>query len=459
MRLRLRYVHNLRVEAAKVRLHEVNGAAEAELQVPKALRTVAQLAEMLQSGGLLPVLAVQGFVLLPEQPLAVLRPNDEVMVCAAQLPALADVGPAEPLASPKKPPRGRTPPAPAELELELEGKGRRTSTPPTSAKRPRPASMARETGAKAARGSKTAPEASSAPGDLDRRALEEQLAQQQRRIQELEHENARLRKLQSSEKRWAPAEPELLRKGNVIRYQLDLIDAWNHTMQRSPEKVAVITKVAAGGDALSFGLRCESGGVDFLEASRLLNLQEDAVNGAVAEVVREHGRVDVLVQAAGITGKTNIKSHEVDLADFQRVYDVNVKAIFLCAKAVLPSMLSNNYGRIVNIASISGKDGNAGMLAYSSSKAAVINLTKVMGKDYASLGKDITVNCIAPAVVQTAMVDAMPKEQVKYMTDKIPMGRTAKLDEVAGTVLYAASSECSFTTGFCFDASGGRTVY
>ncbi|CAE7642738.1 LRA5 [Symbiodinium sp. CCMP2456] len=136
-----------------------------------------------------------------------------------------------------------------------------------------------------------------------------------------------------------------------------------------------------------------------------------------------------------------------------------VKAIFLCAKAVLPSMLKSGYGRIVNIASISGKDGNAGMLAYSSSKAAVINLTKVMGKEYANLGKDITINCIAPAVVQTAMVDAMPPEQVKYMTDKIPMARTGKLDEVAATILFAASQECSFTTGFCFDASGGRTVY
>jgi len=193
---------------------------------------------------------------------------------------------------------------------------------------------------------------------------------------------------------------------------------------------------------------------------RQLDLAEESqVQQAVAEVLRQCGRVDVLVQAAGITGKTNVKSHEVDLSDFQRVYDVNVKAIFLVAKAVLPSMLNSGYGRIVNIASISGKDGNAGMLAYSSSKAAVINLTKVMGKEYANLGKDITVNCIAPAVVQTAMVDAMPPEQVKYMTDKIPMGRTGKLGEVASTILFAASRECSFTTGFCFDASGGRTVY
>merc|ERR1712083_993258 len=133
--------------------------------------------------------------------------------------------------------------------------------------------------------------------------------------------------------------------------------------------------------------------------------------------------------------------------------------VFLCAKAVLPSMMEEGYGRIVNIASISGKEGNAGMLAYSSSKAAVINLTKVMGKDYVNMGKDITVNCVAPAVVRTAMVDAMPAEQVKYMTDKIPMSRTGTVDEVAATICFAASPECSFTTGFCFDCSGGRTVY
>ncbi|CAE8585636.1 unnamed protein product [Polarella glacialis] len=194
-------------------------------------------------------------------------------------------------------------------------------------------------------------------------------------------------------------------------------------------------------------------------AKKLDLTEEPAVMKAVAEVVKEFGRVDVLVQAAGITGKTGIKTHEVDTADFDRVFSVNVKGIFLCAKAVLPSMLESGYGRIVNIASISGKDGNAGMLAYSASKAAVINLTKVIGKDYVNNGKDITVNCIAPAVVQTAMVDAMPKEQVKYMTDKIPMGRTGRLDEVASTVAFVASQECSFTTGFCFDATGGRSVY
>jgi len=187
--------------------------------------------------------------------------------------------------------------------------------------------------------------------------------------------------------------------------------------------------------------------------------QEAEASAAAAAVIEKFGQIDVLVQAAGITGKTNLKTHEVDLADFQRVFDVNVKAIFLVAKATLPSMLKSGYGRIVNIASISGKDGNAGMLAYSCTKAAVINLTKVMGKDYVDLGKDITVNCVSPAVVRTDMVDAMPPEQVKYMTSKIPMNRCGEKDEVASTVLFAASKECSFTTGFSFDCTGGRAVY
>merc|ERR1712232_82326 len=158
-----------------------------------------------------------------------------------------------------------------------------------------------------------------------------------------------------------------------------------------------------------------------------------------------------------MTGVTNIKTHEVDPEDFTRVFDVNVKAMFLVCKAVLPNMLETGYGRIVNIASIAGKEGNAGMLAYSASKAAVIGLTKVMGKDYANVGKDITVNCFAPAVIRTAMVDALPEEQVKYMTDKIPMGRCGDLAEAAATICFAASPDCSFTTGFCFDCTGGRT--
>ena len=181
------------------------------------------------------------------------------------------------------------------------------------------------------------------------------------------------------------------------------------------------------------------------------------VEQAAAATLEKFGRIDVLVTAAGITGKTNLKTHEVDPADFARVMDLNVTAMFLAIRAVLPAMLKANYGRIVNIASISGKDGNAGMLAYSTSKAAVIGLTKVIGKEYAETG--ITCNAIAPAVVRTAMVAALPEAQVKYMTDKIPMKRTGEIEEIAAVAAFAASKECSFTTGFCFDASGGRTVY
>jgi 2-dehydro-3-deoxy-L-rhamnonate dehydrogenase (NAD+) len=169
------------------------------------------------------------------------------------------------------------------------------------------------------------------------------------------------------------------------------------------------------------------------------------------------GRIDVLVQAAGIVGKTGIQTEDVDPDDFDAVLRVNVRGIFNGCQAALPYMKRNGYGRIVNIASIAGKEGNAGMLAYSTSKAAVIGLTKTVGKEYAETG--ITCNALAPAVVRTQMVEAMPEEQVKYMTDKIPMKRCGTIDEIASLVTFMASPECSFTTGYCFDATGGRSVY
>lgn len=185
--------------------------------------------------------------------------------------------------------------------------------------------------------------------------------------------------------------------------------------------------------------------------------QPDHVKRAASRTLEQYGRIDVLVTAAGITGKTNVRTHEVDPADFDRVMALNVKGMLLCIQAVLPAMLKENYGRIVNIASIAGKEGNAGMLAYSTSKAAVIGLTKVIGKEYAETG--ITCNAIAPAVVRTAMVAALPEAQVRYMTDKIPMKRTGEIAEIAALAAFAASRECSFTTGFTFDATGGRATY
>ena len=184
---------------------------------------------------------------------------------------------------------------------------------------------------------------------------------------------------------------------------------------------------------------------------------EKDVEQAIAEIAGTFGRIDILVNSAGITGKTNIKSHETETGDVRKVFDINFMGSYFTAKYAIPVMLKNNYGRILHIASIAGKEGNAGMLAYSASKAAVIGMTKVQGKEYAETG--ITINALAPAVIQTALVDAMPAEQVKYMTDKIPMRRCGTLDEIAGLVLYIVSPQNSFTTGFTFDLSGGRATY
>jgi 2-dehydro-3-deoxy-L-rhamnonate dehydrogenase (NAD+) len=184
---------------------------------------------------------------------------------------------------------------------------------------------------------------------------------------------------------------------------------------------------------------------------------ETAVKNAVEAVVKRFGGLHILINSAGITGNTNIKSHEVDTANLQSVFDVNFMGSFLTSKYALPYMLANNYGRVLHIASIAGKEGNAGMLAYSASKAAVIAMAKVQGKEYAETG--ITINAVAPAVIQTPLVEVMPESQVKYMTDKIPMKRCGTLDELAEMVAFIVSEKNSFTTGFTFDLSGGRAVY
>ncbi|MES3018484.1 MAG: SDR family NAD(P)-dependent oxidoreductase [Bacteroidota bacterium] len=184
---------------------------------------------------------------------------------------------------------------------------------------------------------------------------------------------------------------------------------------------------------------------------------ETEVASITEKVAADFGRIDILINCAGITGRTNILSHDVTLDDFRKVFDVNLVGSFLTSKYVLPYMVKNKYGRILHIASISGKEGNAGMLAYSASKAAVIGMTKVQGKEYAEMG--ITVNALAPAVIQTAMVEALPAETVKYMTDKIPMKRCGLLEEAASIAAFIVSAECSFTTGFTFDLSGGRATY
>lgn len=183
----------------------------------------------------------------------------------------------------------------------------------------------------------------------------------------------------------------------------------------------------------------------------------ESVQTAWDSVAKSHGRLEVVVQAAGIVGETHLKCESVNPANFDAVMSVNVKGIFNGCKAALPYMTKQGFGRIVNIASISGKEGNTGMLAYSTSKAAVIGLTKAVGKEYAETG--VTINSLAPAVVRTQMVEDMPPMQVKYMTDKIPMKRCGKIEEIASLVSFIASPEASFTTGFCFDATGGRATY
>jgi 3-oxoacyl-[acyl-carrier protein] reductase len=178
---------------------------------------------------------------------------------------------------------------------------------------------------------------------------------------------------------------------------------------------------------------------------------------AVARAFGDHPVVDVLINSAGITGKTNLKSYETDPLNVEQVFRVNFFGSYHTTRAVLPGMAARGYGRVLHIASIAGKEGNAGMLAYSASKAAVIGMAKVQGKEMAGTG--VTVNALAPAVIYTPLVEAMPKEQVDYMTNKIPMQRCGSMEELVSVVEFAVSPACSFTTGFTFDLSGGRATY
>lgn len=184
---------------------------------------------------------------------------------------------------------------------------------------------------------------------------------------------------------------------------------------------------------------------------------EASVNAAVDQVVEQWGRIDILFNSAGIAGKTNLKTHEVPTEDFELVCGVNLRGSFLMCKAVVPHMLKADYGRILLMASIAGKEGNAGMVSYSATKAGVIGLTKAVGKEYADTG--ITVNALAPAVIWTPIHETIPQEQIDYMTAKIPMGRCGTLQEVADMAAFIVSPENSFTTGFTFDLSGGRATY
>jgi NAD(P)-dependent dehydrogenase (short-subunit alcohol dehydrogenase family) len=184
--------------------------------------------------------------------------------------------------------------------------------------------------------------------------------------------------------------------------------------------------------------------------------QAASVRGAVEHVLGKTGRIDILVNNAGIAGPAAFLWDQTD-EDWQRNIAVNLTGVFNFCRAVIPHMRSRGYGRIVNVASIAGKEGNPRMVPYSATKAGVIGLTKSLGKEVATEG--ICVNAVSPAVVRTQMLEQLTPEQVSYMTDRIPMRRPGKPEEIANVVHFLASPECSFVTAQCYDVSGGRATY
>ena len=182
----------------------------------------------------------------------------------------------------------------------------------------------------------------------------------------------------------------------------------------------------------------------------------EQVDSAGKETLKALGRIDILVASAGIAGPNTV-TWEYPIDAWKQILDVNLTGLFLCNRALIPYMLSNDYGRIVNISSIAGKEGNPTACAYSASKAGVISLTKSLGKELAKTG--IRVNCITPATVQTEMLSQVAQSHIDYMRSKIPMGRFGQPEEIAAMVAWLCTEECSFTTGAVFDLSGGRAVY
>ena len=184
---------------------------------------------------------------------------------------------------------------------------------------------------------------------------------------------------------------------------------------------------------------------------------ETQVSDAISQVEQEYNNIDILVNAAGIVGLTNTKITEFPTADFDKIYEINLRGTFLITKFVLKVMKKTGYGRLLLIASIAGKEGNPGMIGYSATKAGVIGLVKGVAKEFADT--NITVNGLAPAVIRTTMNENTSKEQLAYMTAKIPMQRLGTVDEVAAMSCFIVSDENSFSTGFIYDISGGRATY
>ncbi len=182
----------------------------------------------------------------------------------------------------------------------------------------------------------------------------------------------------------------------------------------------------------------------------------ESVSKSTLDVIKKFKSIDILVNNAGINGPT-FKTWEYPLDDWQKVIDIDLNGVFYCSKAIVPHMINKNYGRIVNIASIAGKEGNPNAMPYSAAKAGVIALTKSLGKELSD--KNISVNCVTPAAAKTKIFDQMSEDHINYMLSKIPRGRFLKLEELASMVAWLVSEENSFTTGGVFDISGGRATY
>lgn len=173
-------------------------------------------------------------------------------------------------------------------------------------------------------------------------------------------------------------------------------------------------------------------------------------------VLAEFGRIDILVNNAGITGK-NVPMLEIEEAEWDHIITVDLKSVYLCCRAVLPHMIERGYGKIVNVASVAGKEGNPGLVPYSTAKAGVIGLTKALAKEVVTKG--VYVNAVAPAVIETPILKTLTEQQISYMTSRIPMGRVGKPEEVAAVIHFLVSDDSSFVTAQCYDVSGGRSTY
>ena len=226
-------------------------------------------------------------------------------------------------------------------------------------------------------------------------------------------------------------------------------------------KAAATRIVAEGGKVVLWDLnaealkaaKAETGATDVVA----LDVSDQAAVAAAAKASAEIlGKIDILINSAGITGAT-VPVWEFPLESWLQVMNINLNGLFYCCREVIPYLLENGYGRIVNVASVAGKEGNPNASAYSASKAGVIGLTKSLGKELATKG--VIVNALTPATFESPILAQLPPSQVEYMRSKIPMGRLGIVDESAATVCFMASEECSFTTASTFDTSGGRTTY